>query len=471
MKSKIIKISFIILSILLIIPSIKYLAENKTVMGFNIYFNFFLNNDISKILSTSIFLILFILLIIMYFIINKTKCFKDVKSILIFITIIGMIFTIMLPWTSSDIFYYMGVGELDSKYNQNPYYTTMREYYEENEEYIDDDILLQGANNYWGNTTVVYGPIAQLFFKICSFLSLKNITLALFIFKFLNLVIHVINSYLFYRISGKSKFASIYGLNPFILIEAISNVHNDIIVLFFILLTLYFLLKRKNLFLSIICLALATGIKYFTVLLLPIIILYHFRKENKLSIRFLRCIEYGLMFIVIFALEYILYFNDYQILLAMMPQTSRYAKSIYALILQHNNDLCMKVRYIALAIFALYYFIFCINLITEKNIRFYKTIRKYNIVLILFLLILTNFQQWYLIWLFATIIWQKPNTIRNIIGLSLCTEIANCVYMFMYESYKFDEYFVEIIIALYIAWKIITNKNISKLNVERKELK
>lgn len=458
MKNKIVKISFVILSILLIIPSLIYLISNKTVMGFDIYFDFFLNNNINKVISTLAFLILFILLTIIYFVIYKIDCFKNIKRILIFITLIGIIFTIMLPWTSSDIFYYMGVGELDAKYNQNPYYITMRDYYIENEENLDDDILLQGATNYWGNTTVVYGPIAQLFFKACSLLSMKNITVALFIFKFTNLLIHIINTYLFYRISGKKKFAVLYGLNPFILIEAIANVHNDIIILFFVLISLYFLLKRKNLLLSIIALALATGVKYFTILLLPVVILYHFRTEKRLSVRFLRCIEYGVIFLVIFALEYILYFNDYKIFLAMMVQTSRYQCSIYSVLLQYNRDLLFIVRGIFIVIFFMYYTVMCINLLTEKNIKFYNIIKKYNTALILFLLILTNFHPWYLIWLFATIIWQKPNTIRNIIGLSLCTEIANSVYMFLYESWRFDKYFVGAIIVLFIIWKIITNK-------------
>lgn len=471
MKNKIVKISFVILSILLIIPSLIYLISNKTVMGFDIYFDFFLNNNINKVISTLAFLILFILLTIIYFIIYKIDCFKNIKRILIFITLIGIIFTIMLPWTSSDIFYYMGVGELDAKYNQNPYYITMRDYYIENEENLDDDILVQGATNYWGNTTVVYGPIAQLFFKACSLLSMKNITVALFIFKFTNLLIHIINTYLFYRISGKKKFAILYGLNPFILIEAIANVHNDIIILFFVLISLYFLLKRKNLLLSIIALALATGVKYFTILLLPVVILYHFRTEKRLSIRFLRCIEYGVIFLVIFAFEYILYFNDYQIFLAMMVQTSRYQCSIYSVLLQYNRDLLFIVRGIFIVIFFMYYTVMCINLLTEKNIKFYKIIRKYNTALILFLLILTNFHQWYLIWLFATIIWQKPNTIRNIIGLSLCTEIANSVYMFLYESWRFDKYFVEAIIVLFIIWKIITNKEKIKLGEKREKLR
>lgn len=470
MKNKFIKIGFVVLSILLVIPSIIYLIQNKTIMGFDIYFNFFLNNNISKVLSTSVFLILLILLTILYFIINKLKCFKNIKSILIFIAIVGTIFTIMLPWTSSDVFYYMGVGELDARYNQNPYYVTMRDYYMQNEENIEDDILLQGATNYWGNTTVVYGPVAQFFFKICSLLSMKNITVALFIFKFVNLSIHIANSYFLYKISGKKKFAVLYGLNPFILIEAMGNVHNDVIVVFFVLIALYFLLKKKNLLLSIVALSLATGVKYFTILLLPVIILYYFRKEKRLSVRFLRCIEYGIIFLIIFVLEYVLYFNDYQILLAMMAQTSKYSKSIYSALLQCNTRLCIQIRGISIAIFIMYYFVFCINLLTEKNIKFYKVIRKYNIALILFLLMLTSFQQWYLMWLFATMIWQKPNMIKNIVGLSLCTELANMIYMFLYESYKFDKYFVGLNIVLFIIWQIVTNKEKIKLVERRKEL-
>ena len=118
--------------------------------------------------------------------------FKNIKDILKYVAIIGSIFLMMLPWTSSDIFYYMGVGELDSKYNQNPYYVTMEEYYNQNEQNIDDEILEKGASNFWAGTTVVYGPIAQLIFKICTSISMKNINLCLIIFKVLNLVIHML---------------------------------------------------------------------------------------------------------------------------------------------------------------------------------------------------------------------------------------------------------------------------------------
>lgn len=457
MKNKIIKIAMIIFAILLLIPSIVYLAKTQTVMGFDTYYNFFIEKSANKIVSTSVFLILFIGITVIYGIIVKQKVFKDIKEVLIYVLVVSAIFAIMLPWTSSDIFYYMGVGELDSRYHQNPYYVTMKEY---NENEIDDTIFEQGAKGYWANTTVVYGPMAQLIFKLCTAISFKNVDISLAVFKLLNLVIHLVNCYLIYKLSNK-KFAVLYGLNPFILLEFLANVHNDIIVVFFVLLALY-MLKRKKIVPSVIFLAIATGIKYFTILLLPVIIIYHFRKEEKLSIRFLKCFQYGILFAVILVLQYALYFRDFQVLVAMFAQTEKYTKSIHSVLLQNNKGMLKIVKTVLQIAFLGYYVKFCIDLITQKDIKLYKTLRKYNTALILFLLILTTFQQWYLVWLFATIMWQKPDMIRNIVGISLITEIANSIYMFKSEWFIYDIYFVGIIICLFIAWQLNTNKYIFK---------
>ena len=456
MKNKIIRMAMVIFAMLLLIPSIVYLAKNQTVMGFDTYYNFFIDESANKLISTSVFLILFIGITVTYGIIIKQKVLKNIKEILIYVSILSIIFAIMLPWTSSDIFYYMGVGELDSQYHQNPYYVTMNDYYNENKNNIDDPIFEQGAKGYWANTTVVYGPMAQLIFKLCTLISFKNVVISLVVFKLLNIVIHLANCYLIYKMSNK-KFAVIYGLNPFILLEFLTNVNNDIIVVFFVLLALY-MLKHKKLVPSVIFLAIATGIKYFTVLLLPVIIIYHFRKEEKLSVRFLKCFQYGILFAVILVLQYALYFRDFKLLVAMFAQTGKYSKSIHSVLLQNSKVLLEVVKPIFHVIFFGYYIKFCSVLITQKDIKLYKTLRNYNTVLILFLLILTTFQQLYLVWLFATIMWQKPNMIRNIGGISIITEIANSIYMFKSEWYIYDIYFVEIIVCLFIAWQLNTNK-------------
>ena len=86
--------------------------------------------------------------------------------------------------------------------------------------------------------------------------------------------------------------------------------------------------------------------------------------------------------------------------------------------------------------------------------------------LILFILILTTCQQWYLIWLFATIMWQKPYMIKTIIQISLITEIANSVYMYKTEWFKYDIYFYGIIIVLSLCWMILADKNLNRKGIE-----
>ncbi len=472
-KEKIIKGLFIIMAILFIIPSIAYMANNQTVMGFDTYYNFFINDGSYKTMSSIIYLIILILMVAVYLIfIRKKHIFKNIKEILIYTGIISAIFIFMLPWTSSDIFYYMGVGELNSVYGQNPYYVTMEEYYEQNSEVIQDDtIMQQGVNNYWAETTVVYGPIAQIIFSALTKISFQNIDFCLIIFKFVNVIFHILNCYLIYKITKKLKFVIIYGLNPFVFLEFIGNVHNDIILVFFILLSIYFLIKKKKILLSVLFLAIATGVKYVAILLLPVIVIYHFRKEEKLGIRFLRCIQYGVIFIAIFVVEYIVYFRDIDIFFAMVAQTDRYCKSIYSGLyalgmsngtigsLADWGSIRVYLRNIVFVVFVVSYILFCINLLTTRKIEFYKSVREYNIMLIFFLLSLSNFQQWYFVWLFPTIMWQKPRMIRSIIGLSVASEIANSIYMFKYESWLYDKYFVFIIFVVFLIWRISYNKS------------
>lgn len=469
MKNKIIKSIYILMSILLVLPSTIYLIKNKTVFGFDLYYNFFINENFNKTVSTIIYLALFIVSNVVYVKIIKTKdIFESIKSILKYVAIIGGIFVVMLPWTCSDIFYYMGVGELDSVYNENPYYVSMEEYYNENAdaENINDEIFLQGASNYWASTTVVYGPIAQMLFKLCALVSFKNINLCILVFKLLNLTIHLFNTYIIYKISNKKEFSILYGLNPFILLEFIANVHNDIIVIFFVLLSLFFLIKKKNIVGSVICLAFATGIKYSTVLMLPLIILYHFRDEHNIWKKILHCIKYGIFFLLLFALEYLPYVEDFNVFLAMLPQTDRYSKSIYSALTLINWDLMYNIKTIFTCIFIVVYIKYSFDFLFDKS-DISVMLRKYNIIVILSLLLLTNCHQWYLGWLFATIIWQKTNMIKSIIGLTAITEIANSIYMFKEEYYIYDIYFQGIIIFLFIVLQIsilIGNRNIMRKN-------
>ena len=182
--------------------------------------------------------------------------------------------------------------------------------------------------------------------------------------------------------------------------------------------------------------------------------------------RILRCIQYGIIFILMFALEYIMYFKDINVIIAMLPQTERYSKSIYSALSQIDLRTMYIVKGSIITIFVYVAISTYIKYLIKPEDKTMKMLRKYNLILILFILILTNCQQWYLVWLFATIMWQKPNTIKNIIALGPITEIANTIYMFKSEYYIYDTYFVGCIICLFIIWQIITN-NKKIYNIEK----
>ena len=93
-KSYLIKILFIIASIIFAIPSCIYLLENKTVLEFGPYFQFLYNFQTSRLTQTFIYIIILLLLTLAYFLTmkNREKMFKNIKRMFIFISIISIIF-------------------------------------------------------------------------------------------------------------------------------------------------------------------------------------------------------------------------------------------------------------------------------------------------------------------------------------------------------------------------------------------
>ena len=441
-SKKIILIGFVLMAIIFAVPSIQYLLENRTILNFNEYFKFCLE-DTNRVEQTIIYLIILTLLTICYFLIvkNREKLFKNNKQMYMYIAIISLIFVIVLPFLSSDVFYYLGVGRLDSQYGQNPYYITIKDFVEsvDNSQYLEQDtVLAKGYENDWGSTTVVYGPVWTLVCKIVAGISFGNIDIGLLVFKLLNMAIHLVNCYLIYKLTGKKLFVLLYGLNPYMFIEGIANVHNDIYVVTCIFASLYFLLKKKNILVSIIFLALATAIKYFAVLLLPFIIMYYFRDKKPWE-RLKNCFLYGMLFVFIVAITYLLYIQDMQVLSGIMTQQGKFTKNFYIILMEYFDipNLVSNVNRVLLISFIIIYFFTCLTLLFKKQITFREEMRKIQYFLVAFLfLLITNFQPWYIMWLFPLMIWQKKRMIQFVVQIALISQFANSVFLINGEGWR-----------------------------------
>ena len=462
LKNKnIIKYIFIVTVLVFAIPSIIYIFSGKGLFNINSEFNFLLLGKKSKLINTILFTILFSIISIIYFKVIKqsNEIFKDKKNVFIFIIIISILFTIVLPFTSTDIYYYMSTGWSESHYKVNPYYTSVYELKENRQ--IENDEMLEKMPEIWKKTTIVYGPLWPLMCKILTSISLGNLEIGLMIFKIFNLIIHILNCYIISKTTNKKKLILIYGLNPLILFEALSNVHNDIMVVFFILLSLYFVRKKKQIIPAVIMLACGAALKYYTVLLAPFIVLYHFRRCN-LWKKILYSILLAIIFILVLAMFYCIYAENIDILKGLEVQQGKITKSIYLVIAMYPTlsvSRAMLISSIVMKIFIIMYIVLIIiNLLKKSDkMRFSKYIRKYNFILLIFIFfVITNFQIWYIMWLMPTFMYLKSKNINSLLQLTISSEIATLVFFAVNEHYSIGVLYLVLMPVIFGIMKLYT---------------
>ncbi len=431
----------VLLGILLGFPSIIYLFQNKTIDGYNGQNYYFIGNDniVFTILGAIVLAIVLIGSFIVYLkLIKNSDKFLNVKSLLFTVFLVSLIFLICLPNTSTDVFYYMGTGRVLSEYNQNPYYHTVKEVLETN----PNDTILKNSG-IWSDSVVVYGPLWVVITFLLNKLSFGSINILLYLFKFSNLFIHLLNCLIIYKLTKKKKFVVIYGFNPLILLEFLVNVHNDIYMIFFVLLALYFLKNKNNLILSLIMLMCSVLIKHLTILLVPIFILYKFQNQKWFK-RIYFLVLYGIAVFFILLGIYLLFFkNVFCIFDILLNQQEKLKDSVYLLIDSFFGIDASRIIYsIAIVAWVYLYIHIFTKLLLLKN-TFRDTMKSIYILYLTFIFgILTNLTSWYLAWLFIPFAYIKANDIKNILWLGFFYELTYIYFAFWHS----DSYILGIIV-------------------------
>ena len=338
----------------------------------------------------------------------------------------------------------------------NPYYTSVADLQNQG---INDEIL--NNTGYWKNTTSVYGPLWNIIAEFLVKLSFGSITIALFVFKIASLLVHILNSYFIYKITKSRKYMLLYGLNPLVLIELLSNVHNDIYLILFIILAIYFLLRKKNIYLTILFLALSVSVKYSTAFLVPFILIYCFKNE-KISKRILFCTISGFSIIAIVALFYLRYYEDYTVFTNMLVQGNKYSQSILAFLMKRANENVFNiVKAISMPAFISIYILSVLTVLFRKKVNLKQLMRKYNFIMLIFIfIVLTTFQKWYVLWLLPTIIWQSRR-MRNFYLYLTITAIVPSIGYFLSQGDPFMvgiSYSIKMLVLSTICVLIFSNK-------------
>ena len=461
-KLNIFKILFIVVSIVFILPSIKYLLEYKTLAEFSLFNTWILEKmpvGNNTFVDAVCFIGIFFILVWIYIELLRKDVFKNVKDSILFIAIVSVIFGVAIPYMTSDIFYYLGIGWLDSNYGENPYYSTVYD----NMQVVQDDEILN-STGYWSKATCVYGPMWQLISKCLSIFSFGSVTLGIYVYKLLAIIVHLLNCVIIYSICKKKKFVLLYGLNPMILFHMITNVHNDIYVILFLLLTIYFIKNKKNIWKALTMLAISVTIKYFTLLFFPFLVLYYVQ-DKKIYEKFLYGIMYFIYLLLIISIPYLFYVRDLSILKAMLVQGDKYSQSIWCLILTQsrlngweiNIEKWKNAGYV---IFIAIYFCILVKNLFSKKIKWKDMMQDYNVVILMFIfLVPATFQVWYLIWLMPAIMWLNRKDIEFYNNLILISTIPLGIFIYRQsDGYIYGMWQSTMIIIMGITISFVKNR-------------
>lgn len=244
-----------------------------------IYLGYY-NRPLSTLIYGLILFTLFLFyILILRFVGQKKLSFSHIQY-LILLSIVVLFFSYSA--FSHDLFNYMFDARIVTKYHANPYLYKALDF--------PSDLWIRFMH--WVHRTYPYGPVWLLITLPFSFLGFEKFVPTLFTFKIMFTLFHIGNIFLIYKIL-KARLPqhallgiTFYALNPLILIESLVSPHNEVVMLFFLLLALYFYFVKRKMSLGWINLLLSIGVKFMTIILVPVFLFAGFlgkKKESKIK--------------------------------------------------------------------------------------------------------------------------------------------------------------------------------------------
>jgi len=288
------KIIFIFYSIFLSLFTIFSYAfiDPNFIYLHNLYSGFALTN---RNITTALY-IMFILVFFVFYIFfikgYQRKIFNNNHINFLIVVTAFILFFSYPAMLSYDIFNYHATAKVIFHYHENPYIIMPIEF-------LNDPLLLF---THAANKIVLYGPFWILLSSIPYISGFGNFLVSLFLFKFLNILFYLGTLYLIWRVSRNYFSVAVFALNPLVIIETIVSGHNDIVMMFFAVLSLPLLMK-KRIWVGLLVLILSILIKYATLFLIPIYLYGAFqiirkKKINNQLIIFISAISMSSVFLL-----------------------------------------------------------------------------------------------------------------------------------------------------------------------------
>src|ERR1035437_8956460 len=241
-----------------------YQAIEKPLQGVGFY---------QRPLSAVIFIIIVTLLFVFYgaFLYLVKKGNLKLKGLVIITILTTVILVFSYNAFSYDLFNYIFDAKIVYFYHLNPYLYSAASF--------NSDSMIHFLR--WTHRLYPYGPSWLLLTVPLSFIGMNYFLPTFFLFKLFMAASFLGSCYLIYMISEKlfpeNKLFNVafFAFNPLVLIETLISAHNDIPMIFFILLSIYLFIQKKKT-LSWVSNIFSIGIKFSTGALFPLFILLEF---------------------------------------------------------------------------------------------------------------------------------------------------------------------------------------------------
>lgn len=183
-----------------------------------------------------------------------------IRNIIWLLAITIPILLFSFPMLSNDIFNYIATAKVTYLYKENPYIIMPIQ--------IPNEPML--AFLHASNKVSLYGPVWIILTVIPHVLSFGNLIVSIYTFKLFVGLFYVGLVWIIWKLSKHDSFAvAFFALNPLVISETLIAGHNDVVMMFFVLLS-WLLLQRKKIGVSLIALVLSILIKYASIILLPV---------------------------------------------------------------------------------------------------------------------------------------------------------------------------------------------------------
>lgn len=199
-------------------------------------------------------------------------------SLILIVTLYAIPLFLTYPINATDIYRYVIRGRVRSVYGENQFEVPPAAF--------DEDPFHLFAGE-WADETTPYGTVWELLATAVTHFTGNNLVAGILAFKFIGLLSHLLSGWLIWALLNSQSAGHRLGLtwlwlaNPALLLNFIVNGHNDALMIFWLLLSLYLIFKNRP-FLGMVILPLAPLTKPIALLALPFVFFLSWQQKKSM---------------------------------------------------------------------------------------------------------------------------------------------------------------------------------------------